>query len=179
MKLRVFASLSALLLVSACDAGKAPSTRPPAPRAAPTVAAQPRERDALSLPERLAFESSQHPDAVQLVERALESFEQGGVKLTRKRQVLARMLDAQYCQGAVSSAGVGLSLCVFADAEGARRGSDSSHAHFDRLIPGRTLVVHARTLLTLTQPANNAARSELEVIQKRFLNASMSKHAAL
>lgn len=178
MKLRLFPQVSALMLLLACDGGKSPAV-PASQRARPSVQAAPQERDPLSLPERLSVEATQHPDAVQLVERALAGFEQDGVTFGRKRQVLARLLDAQYCQATVSGNGLGLSLCVFVDDEAAQRGRANSQARFDRLIPGRTLIAHDRMLLTLTLPANDSARREMEVIQQRFLHASISKHAAL
>jgi hypothetical protein len=173
--------LIVLTLLFACaDTRPISSRRRAGPPPLPTspVSAQ-LERDPLSLPERLAHEASERPEARAEVERRLEEFRTAGVNLARTRQVLARPLGAQYCALALTGAGLGLSLCAFATREQAYAGLHRSRTRFDALIPGRSLSVVGSTLLTITQPADAEAQREAERLSASFTEGRTPQHAAL
>jgi hypothetical protein len=133
----------------------------------------------MPLAERLVREATQYPQARADVEQRLEAFRAVGVELTRTRQVLARLVGAQYCATALTAAGLALSVCAFESGEQAREGERRSRASFDALIPGRTLLVAGTTLLTLTQPMDAAAQHEAERLGVRFMEGALPAHAAL
>lgn len=171
--------LLSLTLLSGCADAKAARRQKPPSLPAPAVSAPPLERDPLPLAERLAREGSEHPEARQAVERTLRELERAGVQLVRTRQALARPLAARYCATALTATGLGLSLCAFADGAAAERGRARSRQSFDALIPGRSLLVRASSLLTVTQPASEAARGEAAQIIARFSQPISAEHAAL
>ena len=175
------ASLIVLTLLFACADSRPISSRrragpPPLP---PSPVSAQLERDTLSLPERLAREASERPEARAEVERRLADFQAAGVSLTRTRQVLARLRGAQYCAIALTAAGLGLSVCAFASQEQAEAGLRRSRELFDRLIPGRTQSVAGSTLLTVTRPPSTAAQREAELVGASFMEARAPQHAAL
>jgi hypothetical protein len=162
--------------LAACEA-KAPAALEAA-RPAPALSL-PQERDPLPLSERLLREANDHPEARENVERALKEFATAGISFTRTRQALARPLSAHYCATALTDSGLGLSLCAFRDAQTAEQGRELSRRSFDALIPGRTLLVRASTLLTITEPASEQARGEAEQIRARFSSERSARQAAL
>jgi hypothetical protein len=170
--------LLSLALLSGCADAKV-ARRQKSPVRPSAVAPLVLERDPLPLAERLAREGSEHPEARQAVERTLKEFERAGIPLVRTRQALARPLAARYCATALTAAGLGLSLCAFADGAAAELGRARSRQSFDALIPGRTLHVRASSLLTVTQPASEAARGEADQIVSRFSQPASAEHAAL
>jgi hypothetical protein len=172
-------SLIALTLLAGCSKS-APNATHKAPPAVPAASALPQlERDTLSLTARLQREAEDHPQAVQRVASELTALEQAGISVVRKRQVLARMLAADYCESAITGTGLGLAVCVFRDAESAALGRAQSRASFDRMIPGRSLLLRSSALLTITQPPSDAARREAELIGERFTHPLLVEHAAL
>lgn len=180
MRKSTLGCLFCLALLSGCTDAKGARTEKAPARPAVAAAAPPLlERDPLPLAERLAREASEHPEARQQVARALNELERAGIQLQRTRQALARPLAARYCATALTAAGLGLSLCAFADSAAAQRGRARSHQSFDALIPGRTLLVRASSLLTVTQPASDAARNEADRIRRRFSQPASAEHAAL
>jgi hypothetical protein len=173
-------SFVALTLLAAC-AKDAPHASKPAESKPPQVSTLPEtiERDPLPLAARLTREAEDHPAARQRIAADLAAFAQTGASVLRKRQVLARTLAADYCETAVTGTGLGLALCVFSDATRAAHGLERSHASFDRLIPGRILLLDDSVLLTITKPAAEAARLEAARIGDRFTHGSPAEHAAL
>ncbi len=176
MKTSTFGCLLSLALLSGCADAK--PARGPKANVRLAVAPLVLERDPLPLAERLAREASEHPEARQEVERTLKDLEHAGIEVVRTRQALARPLAARYCATALTATGLGLSLCAFADGAAAELGRTRSHQSFDALIPGRTLLVRSSSLLTVTQPASDAARDEAERIRSRFSRPA-GQHAAL
>ncbi len=122
----------------------------------------------LPLRERLAHEASRRPEQAVRPEQLREALQGRGVALARGRQVLAAPVGAAYCEAAVSDQGLGLSLCEFADEAAAEAGRERSHELFDTLVPGRTLVAHGGSLLTLTQPGDERAAREAELVAGLF-----------
>jgi hypothetical protein len=183
MQKSIFNCLSVLLLLAGCSQEK-PSSAPKAvqsPVPASSVSL-PQERDPLPLAERLMHEAADHPEARQRVEQAFTRFRAAGITLTRTRQVLARPLSAEYCASGLTAAGLGLALCAFRDEGAALQGRELSRRSFDALIPGRALHVQARSLLTITKPANDQARDEAERIRAGFMQGHdepFKEHAAL
>ena len=151
--------LLCLVLLVACAADQPNATQPKAAPRAPASAPAPETPEPLPLAERLRREGSEHPEARERVERELAQLGQAGVVLTRRRQVLALPLAAQYCATALTGSGLGLSLCAFADGAQAARGRERSRRGFDALIPGRSLLLNENVLLTHTQPASEVARA--------------------
>lgn len=173
-------ALSLLSLLVACSRAEAPAPKPlAASPAAPPALNMPEERDPLPLAERLRREASDHPEARARVEASLSALRNAGVTLTRTRQALARPLRAQYCVSALTAAGLGVALCAFPNHEAAQAGRALSQHSFDRLIPGRTLLVGGATLLTFTAPASSEAHNEAERMRAGFLAEPSEERAAL
>jgi hypothetical protein len=165
-----------LSCIAACDAKP---TRAGKPRAAAAAGVQTPDPEAVKLPlgERLRREASRRPEARLHVDELLQTLASEGLELLRTRQVLAAPLAADYCVSGLSGSGLALSLCEFADADAAQRGLSRSHMTFDRLIPGRTLLLNRATLLTLTRPPNAAAAAESARLAARF--SELSQRASL
>lgn len=159
------------------SAGERDTARPAAAASAAS-SARPEELAALPAPDpklarmalsdRLALEADARPSSAVRPEQLERALRERGVTFARKRQVLASTLGAAYCELSVSSEGLGVSLCEFADAESAARGSAQSHRLFDARIPGRTLATHDGTLLTLTEPQDERAASQAALILAVF-----------
>ncbi|MDB4990944.1 MAG: hypothetical protein JWN04_6122 [Myxococcaceae bacterium] len=122
----------------------------------------------MPLSDRLALEASLRPAEAVRTEQLERALRPHGVSLMRQRQVLASTLGASYCELTVSEAGLGVALCEFVDAASATAGGARSRALFDSMVPGRTLVTRANTLLTVTHPESDAARREAELILTTF-----------
>lgn len=122
----------------------------------------------VSLGEQLAKELAARPSRAVRPAQLSEELQKQGVQFSRQRQVLASPIDASYCETAVTSLGLGISLCEFADGDAAERGLAKSQVTFDSMVPGRTLITHGNTLLTLTQPSGPAAERQLELARASF-----------
>jgi hypothetical protein len=131
---------------TACNA-----TPPPAALPAPPPSTSP--ASALSLMERLAAEQAGRSPATrpraETVQAALAA---RGLVVERWKQVLASPVGARFCLAGSTELGVGVAVCEYDRPDAARAGRDRSRAVFDRLIPGRQLLVRGTTLLTLTRP---------------------------
>ena len=122
----------------------------------------------VALSDRLALEADARPASAVRPEQLARTLRARGVTFARKRQVLASTLGAAYCELLVSSEGLGVSVCEYADAATAARGSAESHRLFDARIPGRTLASHDGTLLTLTEPQDARAADQAALILSVF-----------
>jgi hypothetical protein len=122
----------------------------------------------LPLSDRLALEADARPVSAVRPEQLERALRERGVLFVRKRQVLASTVGAAYCELAVSSEGLGVSICEFPDAATAARGSAQSHRLFDARIPGRTLATHHGSLLTLTEPQDARAADQAALILAVF-----------
>jgi len=148
-----------------------PATPVPAPTSAMLAAALTTPDPALArlpLASRLTREAEARPALAVRAEPLRAAVARRGVALELPRQVLASPVGARYCELAVTVAGLGVSVCEFADANAARAGSVRSRELFDALVPGRKLLVRDNTLLTLTQPADVRAERELDVLASTF-----------
>ncbi|HTU63170.1 MAG TPA: hypothetical protein VMF89_32140 [Polyangiales bacterium] len=171
-----------LFLLAACSDPKParePAVKPAAVQPAPV--SQPASQIVQSLPlgQRLARESDLHPSARRHAENLLSHFHQNGVTLLRIKQVLAETLGADYCASSVSTSGIGVVVCEFGDATAAERGLKISHDTFDRILPGRTLLVQRSTMVTVTKPASDAARLELVRLRDLFSQPLPGARASL
>jgi hypothetical protein len=122
----------------------------------------------VSLGQQLANELAARPAEAVRPEQLAGSLRQRGVEFARQRQVLASPIDAAYCETGVTTLGLGISLCEFADGDAAERGLAKSQVTFDSMVPGRTLITHKNALLTLTQPASAEAARQLELARATF-----------
>jgi hypothetical protein len=142
--------LVCLLAIAGCN------SHPTAPPATPTSAPAP--TSTLSLFERLAAEqSSRSPTTAPRAESVHAALAARGLVVERWKQVLASPVGARYCMAGSTDLGVGVAVCEYERPDAARAGRDRSRAVFDRLIPGRELLVHGTTLLTLTRPGADAS----------------------
>lgn len=174
--------MSCLLLVgaSACQSSRERTAQQPARVAAPAVSNAPRPAPRRSpLAARLSQEGTAHPHAKRQVADALALFERMSVELVRTRQVLAEPLGAEYCENGLSAAGLGFSLCAFADEAAARQGQQRSQRGFDRLIPNRSFVSSGETLLTLLPSAAPTALAERARVLAEFASLHAERRAAL
>jgi hypothetical protein len=136
--------VAGLAALAACKSTAASDPTPPAPPA-PT--------STLSLFERLAAEqAARSPATAPRAETVHAALAARGLVVERWKQVLASPVGARYCMAGSTDLGVGVAVCEYGGAQAARAGRDRSRAVFDRLIPGRQLLVRGTTLLTLTTP---------------------------
>jgi hypothetical protein len=73
--------------------------------------------------------------------------------------VLASTVGAAYCTSAGTPRGLAVAVCEFPGTDEARKGMEYSHRVFDRLVPGRRLLVNRKTMLTVTGAADEARRA--------------------
>jgi hypothetical protein len=137
--MRKIALLLASLSLLACG------RRAPAPPPPPPVEA---ELLRLPLPARLAREAQGRPPGTPRVEEVMAAL--GGLGLERVQQVLASPLGAAFCASAATARGTVVAVCEFASEGRAQGGMSYSHRAFDAIIPGRTLVLNRKTLLTVS-----------------------------
>jgi hypothetical protein len=137
------------VLVAACHREK------PAPQAPPVDP----EIVRLPLAARLAREAGARPGGTVRAEEVMAALRKGGLPLTAPQQVLASTVGAAYCASAGTARGVAVAVCEYPAEEAARQGMEYSHRVFDRLIPGRRLLVNRKTLLTVTGADDEAKRA--------------------
>jgi hypothetical protein len=89
----------------------------------------------------------------------LAALSRGGLTLQGTQQVLASTVGAAYCTSAGTPRGVAIAVCEYPAEEAARRGLEYSHRAFDRLIPGRRLLLNRKTMLTVTGADDEAKRA--------------------
>jgi len=162
-------------LVAACN--QAPASAPvPTKKAArghevalTTSAAAPDPKlSRVPLGSRLTMEADARPALAVRPEQLFAGLQRQGILLSRKRQVLASTVGARYCELAVSDAGLGVALCEYTDDAAASAGSETSHRLFDAIVPGRTLLSHGGSVLTLTHAENERAARESHAIASTF-----------
>jgi hypothetical protein len=141
--------LLVVVLLSACHRDK------PAPQAPPL------DPEAMRLPlaARLAREAGGRPTDTLRAEEVMAALGRGGLALLGTRQVLASTVGAAYCTSAGTARGVAIAICEYPAEEAAKKGMEYSHQVFDRLIPGRRLLVNRKTLLTVTGADDEARRA--------------------
>jgi hypothetical protein len=131
----------------------------------------------LPLGTRLAMEAGSRPDLSVRPQQLFAALERRGILLSRKRQVLASTVGARYCELAVSDLGLGVTVCEYADDADARAGNESSHQRFDSIVPGRTLIDHGSSLLTLTHPEGARAEHESRAVVDTFVRLTPVRRA--
>ena len=131
----------------------APSTDPPVSR---------------PLPVRLQAEAAARPGGALRAEELVAALEKRGVHVSRTRQVLASTVGASYCAMVMTEKGLGLALCEYPTPGDAELGLGRSHARFDHLAPGRTLVVGGQSLLTISPHQGDALAGEARVTAELF-----------
>jgi hypothetical protein len=150
-----------LLLVAACKpSSPAPSTAPPpataatpaaAPAASPVPAREPTvEREGgEGLMDDLAREAKQRPTGTPTAEAVLDALDAQGVKIERRRQVLARAVQASFCMTGLMAGGGSVAICEYPDEAAATKGREVSLEKF-KALPNRQIFVNKKTTLTLT-----------------------------
>jgi hypothetical protein len=138
-----------VVLLSACHREK------PAPQAPPL------DPEVLRLPlaDRLAREAGARPTGTLRAEEVMAALTRGGLALEGGKQVLASTVGAAYCTSAGTAKGLAVAVCEYPEEEAARKGMEYSHRAFDRLIPGRRLLVNRKTMLTVTGADDEAQRA--------------------
>jgi len=136
-------------LVAACHREK------PAPEAPPV------DPEMINLPlgARLAREAGARPTGTPRAEEVLAALARGGLTVEGQKQVLASTVGAAYCASAGTPRGLAVAVCEYPAEAAARQGMEYSHRVFDRLIPGRRLLVNRKTLLTVTGADDEARRA--------------------
>jgi len=129
--------------------------------AASTPAAPPVDPELLRLPlgERLEREAKSRPAGALRAEEVLTALTRGGIAVEGARQVLASTVGAAYCASAGTPRGVAIAVCEYPAEEAAQKGLEYSHRAFDRLIPGRRLLLNRKTMLTVTGADDEARRA--------------------
>lgn len=131
----------------------------PAAAAAPGTAKQPLARPKVGevavagghLPmfARLAAEAKNRPGVPLPAESVLAAFTKAGIQTSPPRQFIARLVDASYCVGTRTTAGLPVTICEYRDAPSAAKGRERSLAKFPNL--PRDILVNGQTTLTLTK----------------------------
>jgi hypothetical protein len=101
------------------------------------------------------------------MEDLLATLKDRGVAVARTRQVLGGTWGARYCAIAQTEKGLGLATCEFDSAEAARAGMAASKARFDKLMPGREMLVNGQSLLTIA-PRDPALDGESRTVAAIF-----------
>jgi hypothetical protein len=140
------------IIVAVLSACHREASAPPAP---------PVDQESLRLPlaARLAREAGARPNGTVRAEEVLAALARGGLAVEGQQQVLASTVGAAYCTSAGTARGLVVAVCEYPGEEAARRGMEYSHRVFDRLIPGRRLLVNRKTMLTLAGADDEARRA--------------------
>jgi len=155
--------------LAACKSTPASDSTPPTP---PTHPAPPAPTSTLSLFERLAAEqAARSPATAPRAETVHAALAARGLVVERWKQVLATPVGARYCMAGSTDLGVGVAVCEYDGAQAASAGRDRSRAVFDRLIPGRELLVRGTTLLTLTTPGADRPADAAAAQTRRLADA--------
>jgi hypothetical protein len=120
----------------------------------------------LPLPARLAREAQSRPGGTPRSEEVLAALTRNGLAALRVQQVLGSTIGASFCVSGATARGTGLAVCEFASEEIARQGLSYSRQAFDRLVPGRTLALNRKTLLTVTRANDAEAQTALSVFAR-------------
>ncbi len=154
--MRLSASLLLAFFLAACHKD-APPPKAEAPAAtAPTSAGIGAGGGIVA---ELQREASDRPKDTPSADRVLKTFADAGVAMQSTKQVLATALRAHYCEVASTTAGLGMSICEFDDADQAKAGRVRSETEF-KAFGKRTMVVNAKTLLSLNPMVDNAKVEE-------------------
>jgi hypothetical protein len=132
--------LFSVLLLSACHREAAVPMKP----AVDPANAQ------LPLAARLQREAAARPTGTPRAEEVLAAFVRQGIPIEGTMQVLASTVGAAYCASAGTPRGLAIAVCEFPAEAEARQGMEYSHRTFDKLIPGRRLLLNHKTMLTVT-----------------------------
>lgn len=171
------ASLIILVLLAGCakKSEKEPAAdKAAAPLAAVAAPATPKAPEPkttgpiLTLGDRLVAEQSNRPLGTPKAEEVYATFEKLGVKITEKKQHVARLYGAMFCLGAKTDAEVHYSVCEYETPEAATQGKDASRKALAS-VPNRELATNKKTLLTIRQPG--AKTAETEALAKRSFEA--------
>lgn len=127
-----------------------PEVAPPASTARPPEGVG---LDGVNMPvsQLLGTERESRPTGTPKTEQVFAAFQQAGLTLTNKTQVLGRTIGARFCENAHTPSGVVFSVCEFNDAATASRGRDYSLRTFGKALPDRDLLIKDKTLLTITR----------------------------
>jgi hypothetical protein len=138
-----------IALLSACH------RQPPLPQAPPV------DPEAVRLPlgDRLAREAGARPTGTPRAEEVLAALARAGLTVEGQQQVLASTVGAAYCTSAGTARGAAIAVCEYPGEQAAKEGMEYSHRVFDRLIPGRRLLVNRKTMLTVTGADDEARRA--------------------
>ena len=143
------------------------SATPPARRPAP-----PAPTSTLSLFERLAAEqAARSPATAPRAETVQAALAARGLVVERWKQVLASPVGARYCMAGSTDRAWAWRCANTTAPEAASAGRDRSRAVFDRLIPGRELLVRGTTLLTLTTPGADRPADAAAAQARRLADA--------
>lgn len=110
--------------------------------------------------ERLAMEAAERPTDTPRAEAVLEALSAAGVSVVGARQYLAATVDASYCVGGQTAAGLHVAICEYPGAGEAAAGRLASLERFRDVAPGREIIVNRKTTLTLSNAGDKARASE-------------------
>jgi hypothetical protein len=148
--------LFSVLLVSACHR-EAPAPMKPA---LDPASAQ------LPLGARLQREAGSRPTGTPRAEEVLAAFTRQGLAIEGTMQVLASTVGAAYCASAGTPQGLAIAVCEYPAEAEARQGMEYSRRTFDRLIPGRRLLLNHKTLLTVTGVPDAEAKRAADIFAR-------------
>lgn len=117
--------------------------------------------------DELAREAKQRPTGTPSAESVLDALEAKGLKLERRRQVLARIVGASFCMTGLFAGGASVSVCEYPDEAAAAKGRDLSLEKF-KALPNRQIFVNKKTTLTLTSTGDGGASDVAEKVKTIF-----------
>lgn len=104
-----------------------------------------------SFEEQLRIEAGNRPDGTVRVEQLIDAMNDAGVSIPAAQQFLGRTVLARYCGGAMSDAGLGVSVCEYGSVEKAARGRTFADQTFAQ-VKHREVAVSRTSVLTTIAP---------------------------
>lgn len=171
--------LAALVLLVGCSKKSSPeATDKATPASSTSVAAaeapllppkapEPKGGGAiLTLGDRLVAEQGSRPDGTPKAEAVYDAFEKAGIKITERKQHVAKIYGAMFCLGAKTDIDLHYSVCEYETPTAAVQGRESATKAFAS-VPNRQLADNKKTVLTVRQPPVKTPKTE-EVAKKSF-----------
>lgn len=149
-----------VLAMSACSR-KQNSAAPSSPSNAPSQAsgtAAPSLAKGGTLPERLSRESNSRPVAALRAEDVFAAIVKNGVQMKQRTQYLGSPVGAAYCQSAMTTNDVSLTVCEFDSDPAAAKGQQTASTTI--AVPNREILVHHATTLAIIQSPKSEASSK-------------------
>lgn len=146
----------------ACIACKREPSEPPTPveRPAPQASTPDRTvepmKDVSQLVEHLRYEAAHRPASPVSADVVLDALDHTGVKLDGRHQYAGFTMNAKYCAGGRTAAGIAVAVCEYATPDAAVAGKAFMDQRFAAMAPDAKREAHGGAVLTIAGAHDDA-----------------------